>query len=349
MSNALASLAALRQQLALSPSATRRSNLVQGLSVGSYLPQLTIGSRGFAVRAGEEPQMLLDAQRRPMMDLELVIAYVSPFVSRAYYMRAYDPANQTPPDCTSIRGDVPDPGSPHVQHETCAGCPMAEWGSSSREGSRAKACRETKRLVMVAPGDLECRVFGAPFLFVVPPGSLNRLIDLHRKLAAIELPEWAIVVRMGFDGSKQYPAVNFEVERALDMQEIARIWAIRRDFAGPINLSFGLTDNDTGLQEEPPDSVKPLLDRIPPSDPVSEPEPVAKTAPEPKPKPKPMAKTAPEPKLKPKPEPEPKSKPEPMAKVASAPEPEPSPWDDVDEDIEEEDEDPQKIFAKMRR
>jgi hypothetical protein len=76
-------------------------------------------------------------------------------VERLYYSQRYDPAKIVPPDCAAISilatGMKPVETAPAKQHATCEGCPKNEWGSSPT-GGKGKACRETRRLLLI-PAD----------------------------------------------------------------------------------------------------------------------------------------------------------------------------------------------------
>lgn len=75
-----------------------------------------------------------------------------------FYADRFDPDTPTSPVCFSLSttGDemVPHDLSLEKQHETCAGCPRAEWGSSL-QGTRGKACGEVRRLALLPLAALE--------------------------------------------------------------------------------------------------------------------------------------------------------------------------------------------------
>jgi hypothetical protein len=311
--------------------------LVSGLTVtGSFLPQLTLGSKGFQVKYNREIKPLLDAQRRPITSISVVLVGLSPHVSRAYYADDYKPnAAEQVPDCASDDGVSPNPSVSNPQAKFCADCPMNAWGSTRRPGSRAKACREFKRIAIASVADLDCEAFGAPLLFSVPPASHASLDQLYRALKVLRLPEWAAAVTLEYDLSRAYPAVTFAVERRLELDELARARRLMTTFHARLARSFGVDEATYALPPCPP-VIEQAAAALPPLDVRQGVEPLA-TKP---------ALAAPKSTTK--------SAPQPMAKSTSKPtaKPEPAPVEDSAvpwiDDEEEDDIDIDSIFNKLR-
>ena len=76
-------------------------------------------------------------------------------IERLFYSSRYDPTKIVGPDCYAIDASAiglkPFDNVPNKQHVTCEGCPKNEWGSSPT-GGKGKACRETRRLLLL-PAD----------------------------------------------------------------------------------------------------------------------------------------------------------------------------------------------------
>ena len=73
-----------------------------------------------------------------------------------WYKEKYDPTNPTSPHCYAI-GETEDDLKPHPnalapQNDTCAGCPKNEW-KSDPNGGKGKACKNVRRLAMIAAPD----------------------------------------------------------------------------------------------------------------------------------------------------------------------------------------------------
>ncbi|MFX8094606.1 hypothetical protein ABTK72_20245, partial [Acinetobacter baumannii] len=80
----------------------------------------------------------------------------------------------------------------------------------SDNGSKSKACSDSRKLVIVPVGangavDFENLRFGGPMLLRVPPASLRAFAEYDAKLQAMGLPYYAVVTRLQFDQSQAYP------------------------------------------------------------------------------------------------------------------------------------------------
>lgn len=131
--------------------------------------------------------------------------------TKAFYERAFDPANPMPPDCASVGGISPALESPHKQCATCAVCPQNQWGTghdAQGNPSRGKACKEARRLVLHVPGiDLACNLS-------VPPTSLKDVDSLLKTCSTLipgGIPVWAAKIEFGFDESKSYPRPTLQI------------------------------------------------------------------------------------------------------------------------------------------
>jgi len=98
---------------------------------------------------------ILKYRGNPIAGNELACVILSAPVERLYYSQRYDPTKIVPPDCFAISmlatGMKPIAAAPAKQHATCEGCSKNEWGSSPT-GGKGKACRETRRLLLI-PAD----------------------------------------------------------------------------------------------------------------------------------------------------------------------------------------------------
>ena len=80
--------------------------------------------------------------------INVIVINQLPRMSRGFYEGNYDPANPTPPACSSIDGITPDESSPAPQHSTCSGCPKAARGSKMVDGKPMTACAMHHRIVV---------------------------------------------------------------------------------------------------------------------------------------------------------------------------------------------------------
>lgn len=115
----------------------------------------TGGGQFFGLRGG-----ILTFNDAPLPNNEVAVVILDSILENVYYEGDYDPENPAPPTCfahgrddTTIAphdlvkaaGQVPEGGE-----DGCSGCPMNEWGSADK--GRGKACRNTRRLALLAAG-----------------------------------------------------------------------------------------------------------------------------------------------------------------------------------------------------
>lgn len=122
-----------------------------------------------------------------------------------YYKDAFNPNVIVNPTCFAVASDPEAEMEPHENvenpvHESCKGCPMAEWGSDPRPNSRGKACKETRRLVVLPAAALESAdaLLKAEFAVVdVPVTSVRNYAGFVNTLsAAVKRPMWSVVTKL---------------------------------------------------------------------------------------------------------------------------------------------------------
>jgi len=112
--------------------------------------QSTAGMTFLSTKSG-----ILSYRGDPVAGNKLACVILSSPIERLFYSERYDPTKIVPPSCFAI-GRVAHEMAPHSsvekpQHASCEGCPRNEWGSSL-QGGKGKACRETRRLLLI-PAD----------------------------------------------------------------------------------------------------------------------------------------------------------------------------------------------------
>lgn len=156
----------------------------------------------------------------------VIVGYVS---TNTYYKERYNPDNIVPPTCFAI-GDnpaqlVPSPNAPEIQANSCAECPLNQWGSDGK----GKACKNG-RLLAILPPDAAHNT--DPVFLRVPPTSLKNFDGYVSKIAAmLKQPPIGVVTRISVDKSSDYLKLNFEpqgqnknvgvaLERVPEIQEL---------------------------------------------------------------------------------------------------------------------------------
>jgi hypothetical protein len=114
----------------------------------------------------------------PLTFLDMVIIAQQPKISKAYFPGDFTEDSASGPICTSLRGDVPDPGVSIKQSANCGTCKQNQW-STRPNGGRYIPCQSYQRLAVLVWPALTKKLLGAPLLdplfFKVPPGSLQAL------------------------------------------------------------------------------------------------------------------------------------------------------------------------------
>lgn len=186
---------------------------------------------------------------QPVKDNRLDMVIVAAAYKNAFYKGRYDPQNVVNPDCFSFSSTddsmVPDANVAHPEHATCEGCPRAEW-LSDLNGGRGKACKETRRLVMLpgsvlADKDPAEAIKTAELAIVdVPVTSVKNYVQYINVLAAsIGLPAHAVLTEMACqpDAKTQFK-VTFKgigpvsSDAILDAIEARMPEAVRTSLAG---------------------------------------------------------------------------------------------------------------------
>lgn len=184
------------------------TDMVSG--VGSSVPRVSLKGRRFRFVDGED-ETKVDGP------VDVVILGVEPRdgLSKTWYEKAYNPASTDPPDCSSWDGIRPDSWVSKPQSSACATCPQAQWGSAtSMSGKKAKACKESKRLIIVNADDVN----GTQYVLTVTISGLKALSTYGKWLAQNQLPFSAVVTTLDFADS-DFPELAFEFKHFLEEED----------------------------------------------------------------------------------------------------------------------------------
>lgn len=158
-----------------------------------------VGGNTISVKAG---CLTFKGEMLPGNKLTCVI--VAGVKENAYYEDAYDPENPKSPVCFAFADNEegvmrPHPMSTKPQCENCAACPKNKFGSADR--GRGKACKNIRRLGMIAEGDLkdETTVEAAEFAQLkLPVTSVNNYKLFVNTLAnTLRRPTLAVLTEIG--------------------------------------------------------------------------------------------------------------------------------------------------------
>lgn len=125
---------------------------------------------------------------------EIVGVIVFSKMVKAYWPEA---GSNNPPQCSSKDGriGIGDPGG------DCATCPFSQWGS--KQGSKGKACKDSRLLFIMRPED------ALPLVVSVPPSSLNAVKKYLLRLTAKWLPFHAVMTRLSLEIDKTAEGVKY--------------------------------------------------------------------------------------------------------------------------------------------
>lgn len=157
--------------------------------------------------------MSYGGQPVPGNAMEIII--VGGAYRNVYYAGRYDPNNIVNPNCFALADaeedlhaheNVPDesvpPNSDANNPRACATCEFAQWGSDPN-GGRGKACKQTRRLILLPANVLDeedpvdAILKSEMAILDVPVTSVKNYANLVNTLAAtLNLPVWAVVVHV---------------------------------------------------------------------------------------------------------------------------------------------------------
>lgn len=197
--------------------------------------QRATGSGGafVSMKAGQ-----LSFDGNPMPGNQMPVIVLGAVMENSYFDSAYDPDTPTAPKCFAF-AEREDDLEPHSevdkvdyferQSDSCAECPMNQWGSA-RTG-KGKACSNVMRLALLPAGvykpmggrnagyDLELIddpdvMAAAGVVYIkIPVMSVRNFADYVKSLAAeLRRPPWGVVTNLFLTPSERSQfTVNFEV------------------------------------------------------------------------------------------------------------------------------------------
>ena len=178
-------------------------------SASISIPRISLKGRKFRlIEGGEEI-------RKPADELYVIILAVEPgtgLMAKTYYSKGYQSGDSSPPDCSSSNGVTPDPWISSPVHNKCNGCPMNVFGSAkSRNGGKAKACKDSKRLWVVEPD----RIDGTVYSLGVPVTSLKAMAEYGALLKTNGIPTAAVITKLSMKDT-EFPELLFDFVGVLD-------------------------------------------------------------------------------------------------------------------------------------
>jgi hypothetical protein len=173
------------------------------ISSAESVPRISLkGGRFRLIEDGEVIEKIND-------EMHIVILGVQPerAMAKTYYKGKYNPDDSSPPDCSSNNGVTPDMWVSNPQNDKCQGCEQNAWGSAvALSGGKAKACRDSKRLMVVKAQD----IMGIIYILNVTVSSLKNLSAYGKLLVQHSVPMAAAITTISFDDDSDFPKLEFE-------------------------------------------------------------------------------------------------------------------------------------------
>jgi len=189
-----------------------------GLPQGGGFPTIGLKGTRFVIKnEGTETPV-------PTLELSVILLSAKPNLDKSYYATKYDP-NQTEvksPDCFSKDGVRPDPSSTLKQAESCAGCPMNQFGSgTSADGSpsKGKACSDAKLIALFTNNG----IYG----FKIPPASLKAFANYVKDTSRRGIDLSTCITIIGFDANFSFPVLTFNFGGFLAEAQVNKIDQIK--------------------------------------------------------------------------------------------------------------------------
>ena len=169
------------------------------------------------------------------------------------YANKYDPNNQQPPICYAF-GETDDELKPHPdsaepQNVDCKTCPKNEW-KSDPGGGKGKACKNVRRLGMIAADDLDDIKKAQVAMAKMPVTSVKNWSTFANQVAnVLHLPPVAVIAEMSVEpDAKTQFQVNFALLDKVEDQYLPALLEKRRETTP---LMFAPYDKPTERPPEP--------------------------------------------------------------------------------------------------
>lgn len=195
----------------------------------------SISTRGKKFRIGDENL------GEPINVVVGVAAY-----ENTWYDRPYDPDNVSPPACFAVsleddkvshHGDSPIP-----QHDgECDECPLAQWESA--DNGKGKACKNARRLVVLAYDDATELGEAQMAMLKAPPTSLKNWASYAKSIALrYKRPTSTVVTAVSFNKDNDYPQLEFDLVELLEEADIRTVMARTEEMENFASRPYNTSD-----------------------------------------------------------------------------------------------------------
>lgn len=159
---------------------------------------------------------------------EIDVVILGYTLENSFYTDGYDPDNPSVPVCFAFGDDAKtmapiEEDVQELQHPTCKGCPMNEFGSA--DTGRGKACKNQAKLLLISDTDLDDMEAAEPRTLKVPVTSVKNLTGYIKNLnEKFKRPPLAVVTKITLkpDPKTQFQ-MHFSHEGDIDGEVIGEI------------------------------------------------------------------------------------------------------------------------------
>ena len=223
---------------------------------GSQVKRITLGNNRFVLKVNGAEISKTNSDK-----LEVVLVNASPHVSRMYYMKTYDPKDNSgaAPDCWSNDGERPDASIASPQSQMCMNCPQDIAGSGP---GNTKACRKNRRVAVVLASDLNGDVYQMTlqsksiFYDIKKPGDLDHMpFDQYTRYVGSQGYNLnMLVTEMRFDEDSTVGKLFFRPVRFLQREEweVTKRQGETKTAKNAITMTVTPSDNSKKLEAPAP-------------------------------------------------------------------------------------------------
>ncbi len=140
---------------------------------------------------------------------------------KAYFGKRFkDISSAEPPKCFALSYDGsnmrPVAELKNPENDVCETCSHNQFGTA--EGGDGKACKDGRRVAMVAFGEMDYSKAPALYMRTPPTSGTTLSTYLFKVTNIMKRPSFAVVTKMTFDSRTDYQKLKFETERVFDLK-----------------------------------------------------------------------------------------------------------------------------------
>jgi hypothetical protein len=186
-------------------------------AIAAQTPKVTSAGERATLEGGK---ISIGGKQVPELDVVIIAAVQE----RTYYPDAYVAGQVTPPTCYSY-GEKPHLDALAPQSETCAECPMNQWGSNGR----GKACKERIKIAFTPVGGGPLVTLRAPVTSTANFGKYQSAEKVQGYVATLQHvtklktsrhPKWQNVTQIEYEVGDKLPEDHFG--QAIEAYEMAQ-------------------------------------------------------------------------------------------------------------------------------